>query len=140
MEHLHESDYKPAVRRYIHALKDKENETINLAASGLGYMKDSSAVPALIDALVTTHKYTVNPGSQPGQMSSSFGTGGGGGGGFTFGQAPPQIIERQHQNPDVLRTLVALTNVNFNYDVGAWKYWYANQKKPATLDVRRDEK
>jgi hypothetical protein len=29
---------------------------------------------------------------------------------------------------------------SFNYDVRAWKYWYAAQKKPATLDARRDEK
>jgi hypothetical protein len=33
---------------------------------------------------------------------------------------------------------VTLSGVNFDYDVPAWKYWYASQKSPASLDARRD--
>jgi hypothetical protein len=148
MERLHTADYKPAVRRYVQALKSKENPMINLAGTGLGYMKDASAVPALIDALVTRHKYTIQPGGQPGQMSTSFGGqtgggaggggGGGGPGGFSFGTPQPVVVDQRQQNPEVLRTLVALAGVNFDFDVSSWKYWYANQKKPASLDARRD--
>jgi hypothetical protein len=141
MERLYAGKYKPAVRRYVQLLKGKQNSTVNLAATGLSYMKDASAVPALIDALVTTHSHTVTPGAPPGQMSSTFGGGGGGGGspgGFSFGQPQPQTVKLKQNNPEVLRTLTQLSGVNFDFNVPAWKYWYANQKKPATLDARRD--
>ncbi len=143
MEKLSAAKYTLAVRRYVQALKSKDNATVNLAAVGLGYMKDPSAVPALIDALITKHKYTVQPGSQPGQMSSTFGSGAGGGGGggpggFSFGQQQPVTVEQKQQNTEVLRTLVVLAGVNFDFNVPAWKYWYASQKSPASLDARRD--
>jgi hypothetical protein len=39
----------------------------------------------------------------------------------------------------VLDALVALTGKNFNFDVQAWKYWFAGQKKPPEkIDGRRD--
>jgi len=139
MEKLAAARYKLAVRRYVQALKSKDNPMVNQAAVGLGYMKDPSAIPSLIDSLITKHKYTIQPGGQPGQMSSSFGGGGGGGpGGFSFGQPQPVTVEQKHQNTEVLRTLVTLSGVNFDYDVPAWKYWYASQKSPASLDARRD--
>ena len=115
---------------------------VNMAAVGLGYMKDPSTIPSLIDSLITKHKYTIQQGGQPGQMSSTFGSGAGGGGGgpggFSFGQPQPITVEQKHQNTEVLRTLVALSGANFDYDVPAWKYWYASQKSPASLDARRD--
>ncbi len=141
MEKLAAAKYKLAVRRYVQALKSKDNAMVNQAAVGLAYMKDPSAVPSLIDSLITKHKYTIQPGGQPGQMSSSFGSGAGGGGGpggFSFGQPQPVTVEQKHQNTEVLRTLVGLAGVNFDYDVPAWKYWYASQKSPASLDARRD--
>lgn len=141
MERLFAGKYKPAVRYYVQLLKSKQNSTVNLAATGLSYMKDASAVSALIDALVTTHSHTIMPGAPPGQMSSSFGGAGGGGGspgGFSFGQPQPQTVKLKQNNPEVLRTLTQLSGVNFDFNVPAWKYWYANQKKPATLDARRD--
>jgi hypothetical protein len=75
-------------------------------------------------------------------MSTSFGSGpgGAGGGGFTFGQAPAQEIRRDQQNVEVLRALVNLASVNYEYDVPAWKRWYSSQKSPASLDARRDER
>ncbi|HEY1784639.1 MAG TPA: hypothetical protein VGG30_03790, partial [Pirellulales bacterium] len=84
----------------------------------------------------------LQPASQPGQMSTSFGSGpgGAGGGGFTFGQAPAQEIRRDQQNVEVLRALVNLASVNYEYDVPAWKRWYSSQKSPASLDARRDER
>ncbi|HEX4144894.1 MAG TPA: hypothetical protein VHY91_15425 [Pirellulales bacterium] len=142
LEKLHAADYKPAVHRYIAVLKNKDNALVNLAGTGLFYMKDPAATRPLIDALVTTHKYTAQPAGQPGQMSTTFGSGpgGAGGGGFTFGQAPAQEIKREQQNVEVLRALVNLAGVNFEYDVPAWKRWYSSQKTPPSLDARRDER
>lgn len=142
MEKLQAAEYKPAVNRYIAMLKHKDNAMVNLAGVGLSYMKDPMATRPLIEALVTTHKYVLQPAGQPGQISPTFssGPGGTGGGGFTFGQAPAQEIKREQQNPDVLRALVSLASVNFEYDVPAWKRWYSNQKTPSTLDARRDER
>jgi hypothetical protein len=141
LEQLAATHYKPAAVAYIHALRDKDNETVNLAAVGLFYMKDSTAIPALIDALVTSHKHVIQPGSQPGQMSTSFGSGPGGtgGGSFNFGQQQPQVIKRDYQNTEVLRALATLSGVNFDYDVQAWKRWYTSQRKSAGFDTRRDD-
>ncbi|HEY1784815.1 MAG TPA: HEAT repeat domain-containing protein, partial [Pirellulales bacterium] len=63
LERLQAAEYKPAVSHYIAMLKHKDNATVNLAGVGLYYMKDPSATRALIDALVTTHKYTLQPAS-----------------------------------------------------------------------------
>ncbi len=63
-----------------------------------------------------------------------------GGGSFNFGSPQPQVIARDYQNTEVLRTLVALSGVNFDYNVSAWKRWYTNQKKSASIDTRRDDR
>ncbi len=137
LERLQSAHYKPAVIYYIQSLKAKENSTVNLAAVGLFYMKDTTAISALIDALVTTHKQVIQPGGSPGQMSAGFGSGPGGnsGGSFNFGQPPPQVIKREHQNQDVLRALAMLSGVNYEYDVPAWKRWYTNQKKSSARSI-----
>lgn len=130
-------DYKPAVRRYVQALKHKDNTIVNRAAVGLGKMKDPSAIGPLIDALVTTHTFRIETG-QPGQSTSTFGTGPNAGG-FSFGGSNVQIIKRQFENRAVLQALVDLTSgVSYNFDVRAWKNWFVAQKKPKTLDARRD--
>jgi hypothetical protein len=130
-------DYKPAVARYVQALKHKQNPVINRAAVGLGAMKDPSAVGPLIDALVTTHTFVLQQG-QPGQTTTTFGTGPNSGG-FSMGGSSTKVIKRDFENRDVLQALVELSDgVSFNYDVRAWKNWFAAQKKPKTLDARRD--
>jgi HEAT repeats len=130
-------EYKPAVQQYVKALKHKENPIINRAATGLGRLKDPMAVGPLIDALVSTHTFRIQKG-QPGQTSSSF-SNGPGGGGFSFGGSSVEIIKRSFENPAVLQALISLTGgTSFNYDVRAWKNWYVAQKKPKTLDARRD--
>jgi hypothetical protein len=132
-------NYRPSVGQYVQALKNKDNQVVNRAGVALGQLKDESAIGPLIDALVTNHTYIVQKG-QPGQTSATFGNApGGGGGGFSFGGSSTQTIKRDHENHDVLQALVEMTGgTSFNYDVKAWKYWYIAQKKPATLDARRD--
>ncbi|MEX0676168.1 MAG: HEAT repeat domain-containing protein [Pirellulales bacterium] len=130
-------NYKPAVARYVKALKHKDNLVVNLAAVGLREMKDASAIGPLIDALVTTHTFRIQTG-QPGQTTTTFGTGPNSGG-FSMGGSKVEIIKRQFENRAVLQALVDLTGgVSYNFDVKAWKYWYVAQKKPKTLDARRD--
>jgi hypothetical protein len=131
--------YKPAAGVFIGGLKNADNGIVNRAGLALGQLRDPSAIGPLIDALVTTHKFEVQKGGSPGQMTSTFGSGPGmGGGGFTFGNSGPVIEKRQIPNSAVLTALISLTNVNFDYDTHAWKYWYASKKKPTTMDVRRD--
>jgi hypothetical protein len=132
------ANYSGAVPAYVQKLKDNTNRTVNRAAEALGNMKDPSSVGPLIDALITTHKETFTP-PNPGQMSTSFTGGvGGGPGGFSFGQPKEQIIQKRMANQSVLNALVTITKMNFNFDVVAWKAWFAAQRKPATLDARRD--
>ncbi len=133
-------NYKPAVGKYMQALRHKENAIVNRAAVCLAHMKDPSAIGPLIDAVVTIHTMEIQKG-QPGQTSAGFGTGPGSkGGGFTFGGGGTEIVKTAFQNRDVLQALIDLARgANFEFDKGAWKHWYAAQKKPTSLDARRDE-
>jgi hypothetical protein len=130
---------------YVSKLTSKKNtnDIINLAATGLGRMKDPSAVPPLIDALVTTHKFKVAKPGGDGAMSPSFSSGPGGrpgGAGMSAGGGP-KFVYQTFQNQAVLDALVAITGRNFSFEKQQWKYWYAAQKKaPDTLDARRDAK
>lgn len=135
LDHLIAKKSPDALKLYIAALNDKSNTKVNRAASALRLLNDSEAVGPLIDALVTRHKYKIVTGS-PGQMSSTFS--GNGAGGFSFGSKPPQIIERNQRNEQVLSALLAITGQNFSYDIGAWKRWHAAQKNALDVDTRRD--
>lgn len=135
LDYLAEMQSPLALKMYIGELGDKSNGTVNRAAEALRILGNPEAIAPLIDALITTHKYKIVVG-KPGQMSSTFGSGGGGG--FSFGGAPPRIIERQQPNREVLAALVALTNNNFQYNIKAWKQWHANQKNSLRIDARRD--
>ncbi len=131
--------FKPAVTRYTAGLKHKNNLVVNRAAYCLSEMKDPAAIGPLIDALVTKHTFVIQRGS-PGGMGATFGQGPGGGfGGLSVGSSTQTIVQRV-ENRDVLRALVSLSGgTNFDFDVHAWKYWLAAQKKPASLDARRDD-
>lgn len=125
------------VEFYIGYLKNSDNAVINRAAHALGRLKNPMAIRPLMDSLITTHKFKVDTGSQN-QYSAGFGTGpGGGGSGFSTGGGI-KIIEQPFQNKEVLDALVALTGMNYEWDVTAWKVWLSTQKKPATLNARRD--
>jgi len=126
-----------AVAYFVEQLRSKDNRVVNRAGKALGELGDPSAIGPLIDALVTTHKFKIVVG-RPGSMSATFPTGGTGGSGLAMGGGP-KIVTRQLPNQDVLDALVKITGgVNFNFDERAWKYWYATQKRPADVDIRRD--
>jgi hypothetical protein len=138
LDQIVDHNYKPAVSKYVQALRHKENAVVNRAAVCLSRMKDKTAIGPLIEALVTIHRFEIQKGN-PGQTSASFGRGpGGGGGGFTFGGGGTEIINQPIENREVLNALTGLSSANFDYDKHAWKRWYAAQKKGSSLDARRD--
>jgi len=139
LEQVVSQKYKPALGRYVQALKSKDNAVVNRGAICLAQLKDPSSVGPLIDALVTTHTYQIQKG-QPGQMSSTFGTGAkSGSGGLSFGGGGVETIKQRIENRAVLQALVEMAGgTNFEFDVHAWKHWFVAQKKPQSLDARRD--
>jgi hypothetical protein len=122
---------------YVAALKSQDNARINRAAYALGRLGDKSAIGPLIDVLTTVHKFSITEGSgNPNSISAGFSPQGGGG--LSVGSST-KIVQRPMNNQRVLDALVALTGgVNLNFDLKAWKTWYASQKSPTTIDVRRD--
>jgi hypothetical protein len=134
LDHLKKEKHPEVVAYYVGKLKNqKDNRVVNLAAVALGQTGDASCVGPLIDALVTEHKFKVTTGG-PGQTSASFGTGGTG---LSAG-SNTKIVSTPMQNQAVLDALIALTRVNYNFDVPAWKSWYAAQRKQPAIDARRD--
>jgi len=124
-----------AAAMYVAALKSKDNGRVNQAGFALGKLGDKSAIPALIDALVTSHKFTVTEGGGPGQIGASFSPSGGGG--LSVGSST-KIVRRDMANQQVLDALATLAGANFDFNKQAWKNWYAQQSKPREIDSRRD--
>jgi hypothetical protein len=133
LDHLKKQKHPDVIAYFVGRLKDKkDNRIVNLAGAALGQMGDTSAVDPLIDALVTVHKFKVTSGS--GQTSAGFNSAGGGG--LSMGSST-KIVPVTMQNQAVLDALIALTGVNFNFDVDAWKNWHASKNQKAPLDARR---
>ncbi len=117
-------------------LRAKDNSTVNLAGFALGRLKDPAAVGPLVNALVTTHTFKISKPGGDNSMTTTFGNAPGAGG-LSMGGGP-KIIAKQFSNQAVLDALVAITGQNFGFDQAAWRHWYAEQKKPESLDARRD--
>ncbi len=118
------------------SLRDKNNQVVNEAAWALGKLDDPDAIPALIDAVVTKHKFKIYPGGAPGGINAGMGSNGGG---LQMG-GRPKIIEREMQNRHVLSALTSLVSegVNFAFNQQAWKDWWAQQQVSAGVNLRRD--
>lgn len=133
VEHMAGRGYREAVTLYVKALSSADNQEVRRAATGLKEVGDLTAVPALIDALVTTH--TVKAAGPSGQTSASFSRNGGGGG---LSNGAPRKIRRTVANPEVLSALATLSGQNFNYDENAWRAWHARQQRSPSFNARRD--
>ncbi len=127
---------------YVQALSSKDNVIVNRAGEALGAIGDPAAISPLIDALVTRHKYQVQPsgpGSGPGGISAGFDPTGGGAG-LSMGGNGPKIIQRDRQNLGVLRALTKLSGgQNFDYDELAWRHWFVDLQMKQHANARRDE-
>ena len=127
---------------FVNQLRSKDNKMIVRAAVALKELGDASAIGPLIETLVTVHKFKTGSDSGGGTpMSMSFGgQRGGSNGGMSFnaGGGGPKIVAQQMFNRPVLEALVTLTGgVNYQYNVPAWRNWYASQKKAPAVDTRR---
>lgn len=140
-----------ALRVYVNALKHDVNQIVSRAGDALGMIGDEAVVPALIDALVTTHRYKVRVPATPAMSATSDGNAVNAGNSSALppdialmlltGQLPygviveqpmPQLTKtaialREEQNPSVLTALRNLTSENFGYDEVRWKRWW-NEK------------
>ena len=126
-----------AVPSFVTALRSDDNDLVNRAGWGLGKLGDPSAIVPLIEALVTTHKYSVPVGpSGPGAITAGFSSKGGGG--FSTGPSY-QVVKEDKKNQGVLDALSALSGgENFGFDKGRWRNWYASQSRSSMSDTRRD--
>ncbi|MFQ5730384.1 MAG: HEAT repeat domain-containing protein [Planctomycetaceae bacterium] len=147
--------YATAMPYFVAALKSESVLIVRRAGAGLMRVADERAIPALIDALVTTHRYRVRVPDRKGTLS--FGTNGSFGNG---GQAvlPPQIeamlrsgqlpngvivnnpqvnqlqrtkvikIKRDHPNREVLAALQRVTGQAFGFNKRDWRLWLASSK------------
>lgn len=141
-----------AIPYYVEALEDKANSVVNRAAFALGSIGDFRVVPALIRALVTSHKISYDAPIQDdvsiGRTSDGrYSIGNSGAvlppnielllrtGQLPYGvqinsQKPPKtrrVTARVTvQNTEVLAALKKLTDRDFVYDEDAWQvYWDA---------------
>jgi len=140
LDYLKRMKDQGATDYFIDALGNRDNAWVNRAAMALRHLEAKSAVGPLIDALITIHKSKITSGN-PGQMSTTFGSGGAGGGapgGLSVGGEGPKIITRPIPNQTVLDALVSLTGVDYGFDVGRWKAWYAAQRRRQEINTRRD--
>jgi len=140
-----------AIRAYVGALKHGANQIVLRAGEALGTIGDQAVVPALIEALVTTHRYKVTvPGgagttvsmsadgspipngiSLPPEIAGMLLTGQ-----LPFGvQVGPQpgamskqiTVNRDEQNVTVLTALQNLTGQNLGFDESLWKRWWTEK-------------
>ena len=151
---LKPEQYAPAIAELIPALLHNDNQVVNRAGAALGRIGDRQVVPALIDALVTSHRYQVkvpvgptvtvglapvgskladpNALSQylPAEVEVALRTGQ-----IPFGAvvlpAPgvPQEyrtykVQVQLPNEQVLLALRKITGQNLGYDERGWKLWW----------------
>ncbi len=142
LDYLTNSGRQVSVAPYVNALRSRDNEIVNRAGEALRIVGNPEAISPLIEALVTTHRYT-NADAPPGEINASFSPSGGGGvgaggGGLSMG-GQPKILKRQRQNYEVSRALVELSGgQNFLFDQRAWRRWFVN-RQIREFDARRDQ-
>ncbi len=133
-----------AVEYFCGILKHPEkytNAAINRAGYVLGQLDAESALPDLVNALVTRHTETiVIPGEQTSATFSSDGS-------ISFNpgsQDKTKNITQELENPDVLEALrlIAANHhydpVDFGYDIEAWKRWLLDKENLHDFHSRRD--
>lgn len=134
LDHLAPTRSGEVVAYFVGRLQDKDNAVVNRAGEALKRMGDPSAIPALIDALVTRHRFVIPGRRPPGAIGAGFSSSSTGQSGMSFGAGgggdSTKIVERAIPNRAVLEALVELSGgKNFSFDIRLWKQWYAEQKR-----------
>lgn len=114
---------------YLHP--ENEFSTINAAAFALGELEARSAIPHLINALVSHRIEKVK------QKSGPVGFGNSGGTGLQWGETVKEV-PRTTPNPRVLDALVRMTGVNFQYNKDAWRAWLIESRQTPSFNARRN--
>lgn len=130
----HSAAKQALVGFYVSYLNPPNNiATINAAALALGEIGGRSAIPQLIDALITVHTETktVNaPGPAFGTFGNTNGTQ------LAWGtQKRTDVMNSQNQ--EVLNALIKLTGVNFQYHKDTWRAWLIESRRTASFNARR---
>ncbi len=122
------------VAYYASYLKETGNPgIINAAATGIAELDGRTAIPQLIDALVTSNTRTVTK-QAPGP---SFGSSGNiQGAGLAWGQSTEKVTDVS-QNRDVRAALMKLTGVDFQFNQDAWRAWLIQQRRTSSFNARR---
>lgn len=139
LEHLARNKTPGLAEPFVRALKSKDNGVVNRAGAALEELGVENAVPALVRALVTTHKF-LPQSTAVGEQTYTMSQGGGrSGGGFSFGDNRPKPVNRDVRNAKVLSALVKITGENFGYDEPRWQAWLESMATESYVDLRRDE-
>jgi len=149
---ISKDQYAIAVPYFIRELGNESVVVVRRAADGLQRVGDERAIPALVNALVTTHRYKVRVRD----TSGSIGFTPGGSFGTPQPTLPPQIeamlrtgqlpngvivtepeqrvrtkvvtVKYNHQNRQVLAALQRLTGASHGYSKRDWLLWLASTK------------
>lgn len=146
------SRYEAALPHFLAGLQHDQNAVVRRAGAGLQKIGDVRAVPDLMKALITTHRYRIQvPDNTP---THTFGRNG------TFGPGarplPPAIeaalrtgampwgvtvvdlanprrtrmatVSVNQENPEVLSALQSITGESFGFDERTWRLWWAARK------------
>ncbi|MDO4551178.1 MAG: hypothetical protein Q4C96_08010 [Planctomycetia bacterium] len=125
---LREKNDPDVTKYFISRLSPKvsTNPQVNRAAECIAELGDKSAIPSLIEALQTVHKFKYSTGSGSQTSATMTNSPYGGGGGFSFGGGE-KIGQSLISNAEVLKALERLTGVNHGYDKNLWKQWFQHQ-------------
>lgn len=169
LDALQPEQYPLAQPYLLRHLRHAQNPVVCRAAAALERVGDDQAVVPLIDALTTTHRYTIRV--PVAQMSVALGPNGSIGGspgsalppeieaGLRTGQYPngvivlngpgpppeastrPVTVNYTHQNAEVLSALQKLTGNNFGFDKRTWKlYWNAEKSGVGKIPIAPEPK
>jgi hypothetical protein len=132
--HYNQHNVVQALLPYLRPKPDTPNAKVNLAAWIVGQMDDPSAIPALIDALNTTH--TVKLGGPQGNININQGSDGMG---LNMGQKP-KTVNVDVTNQAALDALRLLTDSrDFGFNELAWLQWYIESRDLGIVSIGRDE-
>lgn len=130
-----------AIRHFRQSLFHSDNTVVNRAAAALGYLNATEAIGDLTNTLVTRHQRTVVENAD--KPIASFQSDGN----FSFNPGGAQVrqVTDTVENADVLAALVQLVksrygeNVDFGFDIPAWKGWLMQRQEIDRFNARRGE-